>query len=153
MSKTPEDLDGYYKECVETDPRNLDDMLKRLPADFAFWNEQYANALRRELRADMNMRTVSDSLRIVKREEIEALRGKATESMVDAEVTADRNYAKAREELIDAEVEATRLKGRLEALRIKRDMVMQIAAQTRIEMMGDPMVRAERRTDRDVRQG
>lgn len=146
------EMDDYFRTCIEIDPVQIEAVSMQLPAGFAYWNEKYAQAMRAELLAAHELSILRDQLRLMVRARLEAVKEKVTESMVEAKVSEDESYRSAKLAAIEAEAEAVRLKGRLEAIRMARDMVMQIGAQIRAEKAGDPQVRSQAAGARVVRE-
>jgi hypothetical protein len=139
-------LDSYFADSITVNPDLPPTVLiaeaaRKIPAAFAYQNEKYAMALRGSMTADLGVKNIEARLRIEKREQLVMVNGKATESMVDSEVQRDPSFQNAKVVAIEAEVQAVLLKGRMEAIRMTRDMIMQLGAQARAELMGDPQIR------------
>lgn len=150
-------LDSYFADSIEINPDLPPTVLiaeaaRKIPAAFAYQNEKYAMALRGSMTADLGVKNIEARLRIEKREQIMLVNGKATESMVESEVQRDPSFQNSKMIAIEAEVQAVLLKGRIEAIRITRDMIMQLGAQARAELMGDPQIRATAQGARMVKQ-
>ena len=140
-------LDEFFKSSIEINPDLPPTVLiaeaaRKIPAAFAYQNEKYAMALRGSMTADLGVKNIEARLRIEKREQLVMVNGRATESMVDSEVQRDPSFQNSKMIAIEAEVQAVLLKGRIEAIRITRDMIMQLGAQARAELMGDPQIRS-----------
>ena len=142
------DVDKYLAECVQIFPEGLQEEFVRLPADLAYWNARFAEALRGFLTGKINLDRTEARCRIEERERLGAAGGKVTESMVESAVEAAPEMEKAREALMEAEVEKVRLYGVLDAIRAKRDMLISLGAQHRAEMAGDPSIRERDRAAR-----
>jgi hypothetical protein len=136
-------VDPYLVECVETDPLNLEREFVRLPSDYAYWSELYSRALTAMLLAKLKTKRVGARLRIGMREILEARKGKATESMVDAAVIESQEMQDTENEELAAEVEKVRLAGVLEAVKTKRECLVSIGATLRKEMERDPEIAAQ----------
>lgn len=146
------ELDEFFRSCIEIDPLDLNSAYVKMPANFAYWSEKYAQALRSELRLEQLLRNTESQLRIEKRELLELNGSRVTESMVESSVIRDPGFQKAKFSALEAEVDAVRLKGRVESIRMVRDMLSQLGAQVRAEMQGDPIVRAQHSGSRSVRE-
>ncbi len=70
---------------------------------------------------------------------------------IKAEVTNHLEYVGARELEIGKEAEKAHLYGIVDGVRCKRDMLIQIGANRRAEMQGDPQLRNETQGTRDAR--
>jgi hypothetical protein len=73
--------------------------------------------------------------------------------MVESAVEMDQRNFDAKMRAIEAEVDEKRLRGVLDAVRTKRDMLISLGAHVRIEMEHDPVIREEVRGRRLVREG
>lgn len=145
-------VESYLKDSVTLDPEALDEEMVRLPADYAYWNELHSVAFRQYHAAKMNEDMVRAARRMELREEKLDDKGKGpTVGDLDAMVATDADVQQAQLDTIEAETEMKRLKGVLDALSMKRDMVQSIGARLRIEMMSDPMVREQVEQARAVR--
>ena len=134
---------------LSIDPLAISEEFCETPATLAYWNAQYAEAVGPHLRAKANVeRVYAETYRKVREEYAD--RGlKATETMVNTSVETDSDYALAREQLISAEVEKIKLRGRVEAITTKRDMLISLGAHIRAEM-DDPIIRKQARDSREV---
>lgn len=136
--------DEFLKDSVQIDTLQLQEEYTELPAQLAYWNEQYAKALREYLHAKIARVRLHAKLYFEKRA---ALSGKVTEASVDAAIETDPRYCNSRDEEADAEAEATRLRGVVESVRTKKDMLVSLGAHIRAEMVGDPSVRRRHRDE------
>lgn len=146
------EIDDYLKECVDMVPDLLSEEFARMSADYAYWNERYAAANRRELEAEWGVSKAYSATYLRKKLALEEAGKKAPEATVDAEVKADEAYGAAVQEHIDAQAEREHLKGVLEALRTKREMLVSAGAHQRQEMQGDMAMRdraALKRAEKD----
>jgi hypothetical protein len=138
-------VDEFLHNCVMIDPLQIQEEFVRVPAELAYWNEKLAVALRNHLRAKIDLDRTQARLRIEKRVVLAGPGGKVTESMVDSEVEQDKTYQDALEATVAAEVERSRLRGVVEAIQAKRDMLTMLGSHIRAEMERDPLVRAQHR--------
>ena len=143
MPTTPEDnLDEYLRECLRIEPLALQEEFVRTPADFAYWNEQYKQALEKYMNAKAERERVFAKVYLISCEKPMPNGKQATVDYAKALVEGDPEYRNVYQDEITAEVEVAKLKGVLEAIRTKRDMLIQIGAQVRQELQHDPLVRA-----------
>lgn len=154
------DVDDFLRDCVAVEPTALEEEFVRLPADLAYWNERYARAYKNYAVAKIARERTGARLNIQLREEINAQqtdpKAKAKGPTVDAVAAQVDNHADmiaARDAEIDAEVEKVRLYGVLDAVRSKKDMLVQIGAHIRVEMQNDPVLREQMLGTRRSRDG
>lgn len=147
------EVEQFLRDCVNIEPLALNEEFIRLPADLAYWNERYAQAYKKFLASKLDVDKVRAQRQIHYREALPLEGKKVTESVVEAAVDIDEQVIRAREAHIEAEHEKTRLYGVLDAIRSKRDMIIQIGAQVRTEMQGNPQLRSELRGDRMAKEG
>lgn len=143
--KLTKEMESYLTECVSIDPLRLQEAFANIPAELAYWNEQYAEALRKQLHAKIEKDRLSAQIFFEKRVELKESDIRPTEAVLKAAVESDARYNVARSEEADAHAEAIRLKGVAEAVRTKRDMLVSLGAHVRAEMDGDPHIKAQHR--------
>lgn len=132
----------YMTESVELhEVTHLDEDMRRLPGDLAYWNNQYAEAFRKHARIKVNCDKLNGQLFMEHREKLILSEGKATEKMIGAMVDQDETWHAARISLVEAEAEKVRLRGVCDAVIAKKDMMQSIGAKLRIEMANDPSIR------------
>ena len=122
------------QECVDIDTRQLELEFQRVPADYAYWSEKYADAKQDYLLAKAGRATVYARVRLETREALTMQGERVTEARLDSEVEISDEYIAARRTEVLNEVEMVRLHGFLEALRTKREMLISIGAHVRQEM-------------------
>lgn len=138
-------VEEFLADSVKLDDFALDEEMRRAPADIAYWNERYARAHKAHLLAKLE----EDRTRARRRMEIKALaeagpKGKApTVEDMKAAVEADSEVYDATVRAIEAEVEKVRLRGVVDAVSAKIEMVRSLGAKLRIEMQNDPAVREQ----------
>ena len=162
------EVEQYLKDCVDIEPIGLEDEFVRLPADLAYWNHRFAEAVKELQRSKFVREQVYARRYQALREELgeasrvaaeKAIKGGAdakkvrikapTVDDITAAVMADDEYAEAKGREIEAEGEKARLYGVVDAVRTKRDMVIQMGADRRVEMQGDPVLRDQVRGARE----
>lgn len=137
------EVEDYLKDCVVMDPLFIQEEYVRLPADLAYWNQKYADALRAHLRAKIDLDRIEAQVYLEKREVGYASGGKTTEATVAAQVACDARVLAAREVAVMAEAEKARLHGVVNAVSAKKDMLVSLGAHVRQEMDGDPTIREQ----------
>lgn len=133
--------DEYLKECVRINPEDIQSEYLRIPADLAYWNAQYATALRAHLMAEVDLKIMKGRLIPMIREQIVIKGGKPTVDQVDALVESNEDYIAQRYELVGTEVAKNEAYGKLDAIRSKKEMLISLGAHIRAEMEGDPSLR------------
>lgn len=151
------DVDDYLKNCVALEPTAISEEYTRTPADIAYWNACYARAYKDFLSAKINRERVEARIHLELREKAKAApddkRKGPTVDDIKAAVTCHPEVVAAQEAEILAEVEKVKLFGALDAVRSKRDMVVQLGAQYREEMKNDPVLREQSLGHRRAREG
>lgn len=137
------ELDKYLKDCVAVCPEAIQEEFVRLPADLAFWNQKYAEALREFLMAKIELDITKARLQPIVRESLKTAGAKVTEALVESAIDSHDACIEARRVLAIAEVSKNELFGNLDAIRAKRDMLMSLGAHLRVEMENDPVIREQ----------
>lgn len=137
------DPEKYLRDCTTIAPEVLEEEFVRTPADVAYWNAQYADALEAHLRAKAHVDAEWARLYLLEKARAAAGGEKTTEALLKASVEVTAEYREALEKAIIAEAEKARAAGRVDAVRTKKDMLQSLGAKLRAEMESDPMVRRE----------
>lgn len=141
-----EEADLYAGRVAKIDPLQLNDEYIRLPADLAHWNARLAEATEAQLEAELVFERTEAKLFIGWREQLAMEAGaKVTESTVKERVHDDPRYADARMKMIEAEVALKRVRGVVDAIGAKKEMLISLGAHVRKEMDGSPAVRQQHR--------
>lgn len=136
----------FLEKCVKIDPLQIQSEFTEVAATLAYWNEQYADALRGQLHAKIARERLYAQLYFDKRKELaDSGVSRVTESMTENAIEIDPRFIAVRDEEADALAESTRLRGVVEAVRTKKDMLVSLGAQLRAEMEGDPSIRSQHR--------
>jgi hypothetical protein len=139
MAVTRQIDEQTLKEALEIDDMQIKAEFIRLPADLAYYNGLYAEAIRTHLRAKHDLDLAGARLYHEHRDRLEAT-GKPTEKKIDSAVEEDPLYVEARNASDEAEAERLRLRGIVAALVTKCDMLQSLGSYMR-EEMHDPLVR------------
>jgi len=155
------EVDAYLADTVQIEPLALEEEFIRLPADLAYWNERYSQAVRAFLISKIEVERCGARLHLEVRTRLmgvavpEGAKSKGpTVADIEAAVESEPELQAARMRALDAEVDKVRLQGVLDAVRAKRDMLVQLGARARIEMEADPVIRDRiqaRQAQRDLR--
>lgn len=133
--------DEYLRECVRINPEDIQGEYLRIPADLAYWNAQYAAALRDFLTAEIDVKVTKGRAYAAVREAIVMKGGKPTEEQTKALVESNEDYIAQQYAAVDAEVRKNELYGKLDSIRSKKEMLISLGAHLRAEMEGDPSLR------------
>lgn len=159
------DIDQYTYDSVSITPEALSEEFARVALDLAYWNAQFAEALRSYRIAELEQKRTRAMLYIKHRTLLQEAafqdaqsaptefdaKGKpkaakvdrVTEAQVDAAVLLDPAMVECDNNLIVTEVEKEKVRGALDAVRAKREMVVSLGAHIRAEMAGDPTLRTQ----------
>lgn len=146
-------IEDYLKDAIQIVPEALEEEFIRVPADIAYWNERHSVALRQHLEAKIERERIQGELLTDPEfaEELEARLGKKpTVDQLKGGMTTSRRYITARLAEASAEAERARLRGCVEAVASKRDMLISLGAHVRLEMQHDPVLRSRMAGLRDM---
>ena len=145
-------VDEYLRQCVELEPEALQEEYSRLSGDYAHWNQRFKDASRDLLMAEFEETKVAARLRIFFKESVGPGGKPPTEATVEAHVVLAPDYEAAHLKAIEAQVESTYLKGVMESLRTKREMLVSLGAHVRQELQGDLRLLERNELQRRARQ-
>jgi hypothetical protein len=161
MSYEITDQEKYIAECVQIDEFAIREEYQRLPADYAYWNGQYAKAYRAWTGAKLATEQTHALLHAKLQSDLESYKiskddkkqPRVTVGEIESAVLRDPRYAAARMAELDAEAEKIKLWGVMEALRAKREMLVSLGATMRQEAEHDPLIRHARAVEAEARRG
>lgn len=133
------------EDVVKIEPLAMQEEFVRMPADLAYWNAKLADVDKRFLLAKAQSEHSWAKLWLTTREKLLLSDGKATEKLIENTALADPEWQKAHLALVEVEAERSSIKGTVDAIRAKKEMLISLGATIRAEMDGDPMVRREHR--------
>ena len=133
------------QNVVKIEPLAMQEEFIRVPADLAYWNELYAQVLKRYLVGKAQSEHLWARLWLETREKLLTTDGKATEKMIENATMANPEWQKAHLALVEVEAEKSSIRGTVDAIAAKKEMLISLGAHVRAEMDGDPMVRREHR--------
>ena len=134
------EIDEYLYESVTLDAVQIEQEFSRVSADVAYWSTMYARAHRRYLRAKILRDQTKAAAYIEHRDLLMASHGKATVRDIDSSISGDMKVQEVEADVVEAEYEREKLKGTMEAVRAKRDMLITLGAHLRVEMQGNPKI-------------
>ena len=167
------EIDQYTYDSVSITPEALSEEFARVALDLAYWNAKFAEALREYRIAELEQKRTRAMLYIKHRtllqeaaiqeahsspQEFDA-KGKpkpakvdrVTEAQVDSAVLMDPAMVECDNNVIVTEVEKEKVRGALDAVRAKREMVVSLGAHIRAELAGDPVLRSQLANTRVVK--
>lgn len=144
------DAREYLARATKIDPLQLQDEFVRAPSDVAYWNDRYADAIAEYLVTKIERERIVGMLMTDAglADELELrLEKKPTVDQLKAYVNTKEEYLEARGREARADAEQKRMRGVVEALSTKRDMLISLGAHIRLEMQQDPLLRRTARDD------
>lgn len=133
--------DEYLYECTHINDDDINNEFKRTSADIAFWSKKYADAVKESITAEINRKQVWSAKWIATKEMLVATGSRATIEDIKSNLETDNSVREARAREITAEFEKERIKGIMEAIRTKREMLISLGAHLRQEMQQDPTIK------------
>ena len=165
------EIEDYLFQCVDIEPLALEEEFIRIAPDLAYWNHQFSEAVREYSRSKFLREQAAARLHGEMREELmDAAKAAAklaiedgakastvkvkspTVSDIESAVLTHEDYVEVRDREIEAEANKSRLYGIVDAVRTKRDMLVQMGANRRAEMQGDPTIRTEAKAAREAKE-
>ena len=141
--------DEFLEDVIDINPLNIDEHFRKVPAELAYYNQQYADAFEKYLRAKMLCeRSHAESYKRIS-QEAENEGRRVTVSSLEAAVLMDMSYQMAKEDLVEAESEKQKLRGKVEVVSAKKEMLISLGAHIRVEM-SDPMIRAQVKNNKEA---
>ena len=132
-----------FRRVTTIDPLRISSEFSGLPSDYAFWTAKYADAVERHLAAEHDLEHTEARLSMMSREMLALRGGKTTEACVRENVVLHPDYAISKMTAIEATADKEKLRGVMEALRTKREMLVSLGAHLRAEMSVSPGLREE----------
>ena len=145
------EIDEFLYDCIHVDPIVIQEEFARVAPDLAYWSAKFAEAHKTYLEAKILRDNVRGAKWFIVKNDLLATRGKCSNPDVEAALDTDEDMNEALASLVEAEYERERLKGVLEAVRAKKDMLISMGAMIRAEMQGDPVIRDQSRLSKETR--
>lgn len=149
------EVDSYLASCVEIEPLAIEEEFVKISSDLAYWGERYARAVNDFLKAKENCRRVEGRLHLECKSCLQAASEKKAPTVGDIEsaVITHPDMMEAKDAEIAAEDVKTHLDRTLDAIRCKKDMLIQIGARQRVELEHDPVIRERMHVARIGKEG
>lgn len=137
------DLEDFAAESVDIDALDLNREYCELPPRLAYWNAQLADATRVSMVAKAEWEAERARRLLEAREDARSEKSKPTVDEINAAVMLDEDVSDAHAVYIEKEADRLRVKGIVDAIICKRDMLQSLGAKLRIEMAADPVLREQ----------
>ena len=133
MEQENEEFDEYLAECVAIQPGNdLDGDFRRVSADLAYWAGQHGKAEERYNFAKITLKKVEAEIMEIA-SKLPEMGAKPAEWKVKMKAAQDSEVYDAGKEYAEACGDKKRVEGILDAIKAKRDMLIQMGADLRKE--------------------
>jgi len=133
--------DEYLRNSIHISPEDMNAEFEQIPGILAYWNAQYANALRSHLEAVVNVKVTKARVYLATRDALIKKGSKYTEELLKHLVEANQDFIDEQYTAAAAEARKNEMFGKLDAIRSKKEMLISLGAQLRAEMGGDPLIR------------
>ena len=130
---------------VSITPETIQEEYINFPPTMVTWGMKLVAARRAARVADLERKVGERRLAIAKRAEAERAEKKTTEGAIEAAVVGDPEYQRLAEAVIDAQVLVDTLGEVYQALRDKKEMLISLGADLRVEKEADPTLRSRQR--------
>ena len=145
--------DSFLQDVIDINPLNINEHFQKVPAELAYYNQKYADAVEEYLVAKHTCERAYATAFNHYSNGSEAANGrKPTVASIEANVQLDDDYHIAKMVLINAESEKQHLRGKVDVVSAKKEMLISLGAHIRVEM-GDPMIRSQARNMRETENG
>ncbi len=138
---------NQLKEDLSIKIENLNEDIARQPGLFAYYHEQLRQAEEAYKHAKLRAEIYEAALDRQVRDQALARSEKITETIVEKRIRAVPGWADHQKEIITAEAAMNQLKGVVEAMRQKKDMLVTVAANARAEMHQGFAIKGQRNAD------
>ncbi len=144
-------MDDYLKASTRIESFDLEAEFTRLPADLAYWSEQYAQAYGEWRAAELELERTVATLSLAIRDELQTqTKGRVTGAEVENVLHSTDPYRDARTVELTAETRKVRFHGIVAAIQAKKDMIVSLGAHMRAELAGAPSIRTQAYVDREM---
>lgn len=135
---------NQLKEDLAIRIENLNEDIARQPGLFSYYHEQFRQAEEAYKHAKLRAEIYEAALDRQVRDQALARSEKITETIVEKRIRAVPGWFEHQKEVIQADAAVNQLKGVVEALRQKKDMLVTVAANARAEMQQGFAIKAQR---------
>lgn len=142
---------GQFRKDISVSETNLDNCMMEQAGLIAYYIEKAARAEAQAQRTKVQVEIGEAKLFDQHRKALAATAEKVTEKMVESAVRLDPKYGAIQNRLIEAESRAAIAKGCVEALKQRRDMIIQLGADRREEGKGAVRIMAAEQSHADLK--
>lgn len=146
------DVTDYLYDSVNIDEANIDEEMRRVGANMAYWNKRYGDAITAKLNTKLQAKIAESGARKRALTALQLDGEKTTDAAISAKAQEDEIWIAAQEAANEAEGLAAEIRGYADAVAAKKDMLMSLGAKLRREMEGDPVMRERHRHWREQRE-
>lgn len=140
--------DSYLRDCVRITPESMNEEFMQLPGVLAYWNQKYAEAHKLYLDSKLDVSVTRARLQPLVREALALAGGRVTEAQVEAAIDSNEDYIDAIRRMNAADSLKQEAWGIVDTMRAKREMLVSLGANIRVEMQNDPTIREYARSNR-----
>jgi hypothetical protein len=126
-----------FRLDIEIDHNDLNHAFLRQAALYAYYASVHAATIRRESQAKLMLEIEEAKIAKTIRDKAAAESAKITEKQIEQEISRTPSYIKAAFAYNDAKAQSALTAGMVEAFRQRRDMLIQLGANSREEMKGE----------------
>lgn len=144
--KTPFEAE-VFEDDLKIERDNLDTAFIRQASMYAYYASRHAEMLRQEARLKMFLEITEAKLDKSARDRASAAGSKITENQIRAEIILSPDYISAQRNYSEAKGMTALAASAVEAFRQRRDMLIQLGANSRAELQGGPVIRENDRSD------
>jgi len=141
--------DAFLRACLEINPTDLNYEFIKAPGELAYWTEQLATATYVHATAKLNYDRERGRLFVLLRNKFEeGSKRPLSLELIGARCDEDAELFDLQMDVIKADAERMRLRGIVDAVGRKADMLQSLGAKLREEARGGPQVRNREENER-----
>lgn len=134
---------------VEIDPHDINNDMMTVTSKFAYYSKQAARANQQAARTKATIKVLEAQLYDLHRNKLVSAGEKVTEKLLEGAVHRDPRWLAGQNRLSEADAISEICKSTADAMRIKRDVVLELARNMREEMKATPRVYEKDEAQRD----
>jgi len=141
--------DEFLQQVIDINPLNIAEHFQRVPAELAYYNQQYADAVSDYLISKAKCDRAHAVAYVDLAEATDSRGKKLTVAAIEAAIQLDAEYQAAKAAFISSEANKQELRGKVDVVSAKKEMLISLGAHLRVEM-SDPMVKAQAAARRET---
>lgn len=135
------EVEDFLHRCISIDEAQLDEEFRTFAGYYAYWTNQYSQAIEAALMAKRDLERTEAKIGLETRETRRLEKAKApTVDEVKSIVLNDPQVRLAHMDFVTAEAEKIRIRGIVDAVSAKKDMLQSLGAKRRLEMQHEPRI-------------